>query len=243
MYSVTNTSYKIEMKLYCFTCAGGSKSFFDFLDIYVKPYVEVIKMEYSGHGSRRREGFYESFLELAQDMYKDIYLHYNGEEYALFGYSMGSISVIETLKYVLKREEIAVPIHVFLAAYAPSVQKELERMKEEELFDCWVRERTIRFGGIPENLINNESFWRICLPIYKADYMMLRKYDYRHINLKSDIPVTIFYSEKDTPHSQIKKWTRYFIGECEMIPFEGNHFFIRDHKQEIARVIIRKLGF
>lgn len=230
------------MKLYCFSYAGGNAVFFDFLNSYIGSNIDVVKLEYAGHGKRRKEHFYTDFSELSDDMYRQIRLwNKNDEAYALFGYSMGSISVIETLKKILDNEEIAPPIHIFLAAHEPCARKELEGFDEVTL-DDWIRERTIQFGGIPERLVHNKSFWRVYLPIYRADYQMIGKYDFGRISLRSRIPATVFCSESDTPYSLIKDWKRYFIGECDLIPFEGNHFFIYGHEQEIADMIMRKLG-
>ena len=57
------------MRLFCFTFAGGSKSFFDQLEGWIDASIELVKLEYAGHGTRHRERFYKDFFELAEDMY------------------------------------------------------------------------------------------------------------------------------------------------------------------------------
>ncbi len=230
------------MQLFCFTYAGGTAAFFDFLKNHLDPSIEVEELEYAGHGVRHSEPFYSDFSELARDMYKHfLSLYKEGDEYALFGYSMGSISAVETLKLILKEGGIAPPVHVFLAAHEPYSRQELAGFSDVTI-DEWIRERTIQFGGIPESLIHNKSFWRVYLPIYRADYRIIGKYDFQQSNFITEAPATVFYSETDTPYSRIKDWKHYFIGECGLIPFEGNHFFIYGHEQEIADMIMRKLG-
>ena len=230
------------MQLFCFTYAGGNASFFDMLDPELSSGVELVKLEYPGHGIRRHEPFCKSFKELAQDMYGQLIGHYRqGEPYALFGYSMGSITAVETLSLITKRQELSAPAHIFLAAHEPKTKYELDCFSDDEN-DERIKERTIQFGGIPERLLANKSFWRVYLPVYRADYQLISGYDFDHLDFVTDIPATVFYSEEDTPYSDIKQWKRYFIDRCDLFCFTGNHFFIREHTREVGEIIKHKLG-
>ncbi len=229
------------MRLFCFTYAGGRASFFDRIDRQINASIEIVKMEYAGHGSRHRESFYRNFSELAEDMYTLIRsMCHPDDRYALMGYSMGSIVVVEVLKRILRLKEISEPAHVFLGAHEPYTRRELLDF-DPSARDQWIRERTIQFGGIPKSLVNNNSFWRVYLPVYRTDYMMIADYDFEHLDLKTDVPVTVFYSETDTPLEKMKIWRRFFIGECAFFGYEGNHFFMMDHSQEMADVISGRL--
>lgn len=230
-----------EIRLFCFTFAGGTASFFDQLDPYVPPEMELVKLEYPGHGNRRKEPLCQGFSELGGDLYETIREHNaDGMPYALLGYSMGTIAAVEVLVKILKEGELAPPVHVFLAAHEPHTKRELEDFCSGELDDL-VRERTIRFGGIPEKLIHNSSFWRVYLPVYRADYGMIGSYDFDRLDIGFDIPATVFYSETDTPRVEMEKWKKIFTGECSFIRYEGNHFFIREHTGEMAEVILKSL--
>ena len=225
-------------KLFCFTYAGGTASFFDTLEDNLEN-VDVIKLEYAGHGSRRKESFYADFNELAKDMFKKIREQISGE-YALLGYSMGSISLVEVLQQLIRAGELP-PCHVFLAAHEPLAKSAFNGWTEDEL-DNMVKQRTIAFGDIPEKLVENEAFWRMYLPLYRADYSIISKYDFERLDLRTSIPATIFFSESDTPLSDMKLWRNYFVGNVDFHCYEGNHFFIREHYREMAEVIKEKLG-
>ena len=226
---------KDKVQLFCFTYAGGNASFFDDIEKDL-PELDLIKLEYSGHGTRHREPLYQSFDELADDMYDRMKTHYNDGRYALFGYSMGTISLVEVLRRILQKGEMPPPNHVFLAAHEPLTKAPSESVTNDGL-DEWVKERTIRFGTVPEKLLNNKSFWRVYLPLYRADYMMIGKYRFEELSLKSEIPAIVFYSETDTSIRDMKLWKKYFIGECDFIPYEGTHFFIQNHHEEMAERI------
>mgnify|MGYP004516839825 CR=1 FL=1 len=201
--------------------------------------VDVIKLEYAGHGGRRKESFYENFDELARDMFQKVKNQISGE-YSLLGYSMGSISLVEVLRLII-RENVVFPKHVFLAAHKPCVKAELTDYSEAEM-DELVKQRTIKFGDVPERLLNNNTFWRMYLPLYRADYSIIGKYKFGSLDLRTTIPATIFYSESDTPLADMLQWKKYFVGDVDFQKYEGSHFFIREHYHEMAEVIKEKLG-
>lgn len=90
------------MKLICLTFAGGSASFYNELKSALYPDIELIAFEYAGHGSRYKEPFYKDFDDLARDMLSLLKKSVGTcEDYALMGYSMGSIGVAELLKLIL----------------------------------------------------------------------------------------------------------------------------------------------
>lgn len=226
-------------KLFCFTYAGGNAAFFDLIEKDL-PDIELVKFEYAGHGTRHKEAFYNDFDELADDIYGVFRARYSGGDYALFGYSMGAVALAEVLKRILGDKELDAPSHVFLAAHEPHSKAELVGYAGESS-DEWVRERTIRFGAVPEKLINNKSFWRIYLPLYKADYSIIGKYRFEELGLRTTVPAAVFYSETDTPTAEMELWKNYFVGRCDLYRYEGNHFFIREHHKEIAAVINGKM--
>lgn len=230
----------VTPQLFCFAYAGGSASFFDVIEKDLRG-IDVIKLEYAGHGTRHREGFYKDFDELAEDVYQNLKNSYSGGRYALFGYSMGTIALAEVLKRLIGTPGMKCPSNVFLAAHEPHTKSELIGFNNSEL-DEWVKERTLKFGAVPEKLFNNSVFWRTYLPLYRADYALIGKYQFEELNLRTDIPATIFYSETDTPLTDMKLWENYFIGNSEYYRFDGRHFFIREHHREMAEVILERMG-
>ena len=222
-------------QLFCYTYAGGTAAFFDPIEKDL-PGLSLVKPDYAGHGARRKEPFYGDFTELADDLFVRFREAYEGGDYALFGYSMGSITAAEVLKRILADPDLLAPAHVFLAAHEPHTKAELTGYDPEEL-DEWVKERTIRFGGIPEKLLENKSFWRMYLPLYRADYSLIGKYRFEDLHFRTGIPATVFYSETDTPRKDMEEWRRFFTGECEYAEFPGQHFFIQEHHEEMARIM------
>ncbi len=75
------------------------------------------------------------------------------------------------------------------------------------------------------------------LPLYRADYSIIGKYKFENLTLKTSVPAVIFYSEADTPRKEMELWKQYFTGNCEYHEFDGNHFFIQEHHEEMANII------
>lgn len=225
-----------RQKLFCFTYAGGTKEFFNIIEPDLK-HIDLVAFDYAGHGERHKEEFYRDFDELTDDIFRIIKDRID-ENYSLFGYSMGSITLVEVLRRIIE-SHLPQPSNIFLAAHEPHTKSELLGYSADEL-DEWVKQRTIRFGAVPDKLLNNKVFWRTYLPVYRADYSIIGKYDFENLCIESDIPATVFYSETDTPLSEMKQWERFF--SCEYHQYSGTHFFIKEHHTEIAEVIMDKMG-
>lgn len=227
-----------QPQLFCFSYAGGTSAFFDVIRKDL-PEIDLVGLEYAGHGKRHKEGFYKNFDELADDMFWEIKDRLF-KDYALFGYSMGSIALVEVLKRIISRR-LPLPSHVFLAAHEPRTKSELLGFKADEL-DEWVKNRTIKFGAVPEKLLNNQVYWRTYLPLYRADYTIIGKYEFEKLRLKTEIPAIIFYSEKDTPLIEMELWKKYFVGNCDFYQYDGTHFFIQKHHVEMAKIFKGRFG-
>ena len=228
------------MKLFCLSYAGGNATFYNGLEAKLND-ICVVKLEYSGHGDRRREPFYNSFKDLANDLYKQIQSAVSkGESYALFGYSMGSIGVVELLKMIEQKREIIKPSHVFIAAHEPNTIKAPKELSDDEM-TLLIKNRTIQLGGVPKVLIDNKSFWRTYLPVISADYRMIVKYSFEDLNYQTTLPTTVFYSQEDTPIVEMEKWHNIFRGEIDYYRFKGSHFFMKEHEEEIAKIVLNKL--
>ena len=228
------------MQLFCFTHAGGSAAFFDKLEEACTPEIRLVKTEYPGHGSRRGEKPCSTLRELSRDLYKQIRKEYCGGDYALFGYSMGSVAAMETLRYLTDMGEMPSPMHIFLASHHPGIIDDLSKYDPDQA-DEYIRKRTVSFGGVPEKFAGSETFWRLSMPALRADYLMISGYDFETPEFVSDVPASLLYSEQDIPKEGIAKWERFFSGSCELVEYTGGHFFINVHYTEIAELIKEKL--
>ena len=95
--------------------------------------------------------------------------------------------------------------------------------------------RKITYENEQENLCARfrRSFGKLPNPYYG----LISRYRFEALQLRTDVPATVFYSQTDTPIGDMRQWRRYFTGPCDFHCFEGNHFFIRDHQVRMAEII------
>ena len=222
------------MVLFFFPHAGGSAKSYSSFKRFLPKELTVVPMELSGRFTRSSEPLLDTVPDCVSDLIEK-HSEYITGEYALFGYSMGCITLVEVLKRLADLKGYPLPCHVFIAAHEPLSRTEYP--DNAELTDSWVRERTIQFGTVPDKVLNNKSFWRMYLPLYRADYSMIGRYRFEEFNKNFHIPATIFYSETDTPKEGMYLWKDIFVADCDFKQFEGAHFFIRQHHEQMAETI------
>lgn len=227
-------------QLFCLPCAGGSASLFDGLRADDRTF-DATAIEYPGHGDRLGESCCTSIDSLADDAYVQLLKRYQGNSYALFGYSMGSAVLVELLNRILAKSEMAEPRRVFIAAHEPRnfvILPSNQAQSEDET----IKRMVIGLGGLPKMLLDNAAFWRLYLPIYQADFKCLMEYGFENLGLRTHIPASVFFSRDETTETAMSSWNRYFNGEMALHGFEGGHFFINDRSAEICSIIQRELA-
>ncbi|MCQ2497603.1 MAG: thioesterase domain-containing protein [Lachnospiraceae bacterium] len=220
------------MKLICFSHAGGSAEFFSELRRLLIPAgIEVITSEYAGHGKKMGTKAYRHFDELVCDMIDNIMAIVDEtEEYALLGYSMGSVVLSE----VVRNMHSKLPSKIFIAAHGPKI---IHNVDWNEVSDEYLRDRITDFGGIADKLKNNQVYWRMYGPIYRNDFRMLDEVTFLRKVIAHDIPAIIMYSPEDDLCENIEDWNYYFTYKNCYFKFDGGHFFINDKWEIVANII------
>lgn len=227
------------MQLFTLPYAGGQSSFYKPLIESIDS-VEFVNFEYPGHGLRLNEKLCEDFNEIIRIFYNEFLEKYSGNDYSIIGYSMGSLVLVKLLKSIQDKKEVKNPKCVFICAHNPYTVIDFKNISEENI-DEYVKENTINFNSVPDVLINNNTFWRVYLPIFKSDYKMISKFNIDNLRFKSDVSLNVFYGVEDEISRNIYDWNKYFLGNNEYFGFDGGHFFIKDHYNDVAKIISKKL--
>lgn len=229
------------MKLICLPYAGGNAKVFDEIKEFLSEKVELIALDYAGHSSRIKEPFYDSFQTMVEDMAKAVNDVIEAEEeYALWGYSMGSVVAYEVVAQKLLAKN---PVYMFFASHEAPCEKWDDRLYDE-MDDLEFAHYIAEFGGFSkfeDRMLGRKFFMTMVFNPIRADYRLLA--DYSWVQKENiDIPATMFYSDKDVPTEHVKKWQKLFDKEIEFVELGENHFFIRDYAGELADIIIEKLA-
>lgn len=230
-----NTMNK-KIQLFCIPYAGGNADFFDGFANAIGGDIEVVPLEYAGHGKRRKEPFYMEFQEMVEDVAKLINEKLNPKlKTALFGYSMGSVVAYELFAQKILDKK---PDFMFFASHeAPDVEwdsKSFFGFTDERFFDM-----IQQMGGFERctvDMLQNRFFRKLHFEPVKADYILLGHYKMSK-QVEVDVPSLLFYSASDIPREKIVRWKPFLGINGQMIELGDGHFFIRQCQNEMVQAM------
>ena len=228
---------KKEKYLDCFPYAGGNVSVFDQLKKQLEPEIQVIGIEYPGHGKRFKENAAQSWDELMEDIAIQLRQLPDAENVALMGYSMGSIVAAEVVQRKLLSRGAS---HVFAMSHNAPHLTDVEDIWIEGT-DYEIISRMKSLGGferVDEKIIASRYFQTMFMNPLKADYHLLQIYR-REAIVQNDMEATVLYSPKDASVNHIKEWEQYFIN-VNFKQIGENHFILKEHASDVADIVRMK---
>lgn len=214
--------------------AGGSAEIIaNKLKYNVSKEIEVIPIELAGRGRRFGECLITGFDEQLKDVLDQIQKYiYDNVEYALLGYSMGSVLCYE-LYYEIMKNKWKMPETIFFCA--SSVPE--KSIRNRKLDDASIIDEMVRLGGTSEEVLQIQELMELILPIMRADFQVLNTYEYRKRDKKIECPISIHCGYDDDVYQDIRLWDNYSTEECQYNFYEGGHFFINDVPKEMGENI------
>ena len=232
---------KKKINLYCLPFAGGNKySYREFVE-KAPSFLNIITLEYPGRGAKIKEPLLSDINALADNLYKQISNEIDGNNYGLYGHSMGGLmSYLLTLK-ILENNKQA-PSHLFITGTsspsAPSRQQEKKRyLLDKKEFIKEIKE----LDGMPEEILQNEELLYYFEPILRADFKLSENYIHQdHAPL--NIPIMVITGTgEDLEPEDIQSWQKETTCKADFKKLPGKHFFIFKHTQTIIDIISKKL--
>jgi surfactin synthase thioesterase subunit len=232
-------SYPEKINLFMFPYAGGNKYAFNGYTAHMPQGIRMVAVEPPGRGARVREPLLTSLDEMAHDIFEKNKAAFSGD-YAFFGHSMGSwLAYLVT--QLIRKEGLPLPMHLFFsgsgnpAYYRPKVIN--HQLGREAFF-----KHLTDLGGLSEAIAGNDAMLNFFEPILRADFKAVETY--KHTPYPPlPIPITsmIGSHEKNVTYEMATAWGHETNEGCEVLVFEGNHFFINKHNAEIASIIADRL--
>ncbi len=222
------------IQLFILPFAGGNSTSFQKMLECIESDIEVITIEYSGRGSRLKDGYITDYGEFLDDVVNQIRKFRKPDiPFALFGYSMGSAFAYEIASNGYISEE---PKHIFYAARACVRDGQIRQMTDKEFI-----EHIKRLGGFRDEVVRNKRLFNLFVHPLQDDYHIACKYRYDQGKQTIRCNTTVFYSESDTEFETVKNWSELTEGETDFYEFGNNHFFIFEHYREIADIVNKAL--
>lgn len=224
-----------KIKLFCLPCAGGAASMFNEpMQSIDTEYIDVIPIEYNGRGELFCEPYAQTMQELVSSTEQQVKNHLHGkDDYALLGYSMGSIVALE-LYYALEKSFGYRPKHIFFAAHNSPLgidEEGLSLMDDSSLLSTLKQ-----IGGIDDEILSNQELVELFIERMRSDIGVYSKYQLVHKRpIQTDI--SIIYSSYDNRNNRIKEWSLITRKNCNYHLMDGNHFFINTRSKEFCEII------
>lgn len=220
-------------RLLCFPYAGASASAYHGLSETLSPAAEVTAVQYPGRQDRRREPVPVDLAELADRLAAQVA---GLPPAAFFGHSMGAIVAFE-----VARRLAAPPPVLFVSGRRSPARSRQERthpMGDRELLDDMTR-----LGGTDARLLDSPAFVRMIMPVVRGDYQAIDTYRYRP-GPPLACPIVVLAGDADpmTPVEDALAWREHGSGDGAEFVFPGGHFFLDDHRERIAEIVLDRLA-
>ena len=230
-----------SVKIICLPFAGGNKySYRPYIE-KAPSFLEFITLEYPGRGTRIREPLISTIEDLVNDLFAQCKPIIGQASYAFYGHSMGGLLVYLLTKKITENNLIA-PIHLFITGTSgPSAPGRLEKKRSLLGTKEFIQELK-DFGGMPDEILQNEEMLLFLEPILRADFKASENYKHQDSSALN-IPITVITGTKeDMDKDDIQTWAKETTGNVEFKVMHGGHFFIYNHVESILYIIAKKLS-
>jgi surfactin synthase thioesterase subunit len=230
-----------SIKLFCIPYAGASAMVYSKWKTFLDHSIILYPVELAGRGKRFGTPFYEDLEQAVMDVYSLIKDDIEGSSFAFFGHSMGALIVYELCQKIKELKSVE-PVHVFFSGrYPPHIVKKDKTL--HVLADNEFKEEIFSLGGTPKEVYENEELLKYFLPILKADYKIIEKYEFKNKGHKLGCRITCLTGkyDKDVRYSEMLEWASYTNNFASVREFEGGHFFINNYTEEITNMINKAL--
>lgn len=233
------------MRIFCIPYAGGSSAVFAEWQKFMPNNIEVVNPELAGRGIRSGEGFYRSISEAAYDLYnKILYEYHDGDKFAVFGHSMGCFIAYELCKLINRNDLLKSKlVHVFMSGnYAPHLNGDEEHFTEYHKLDHeGFRRQILNMDGTSAEIFDVPALRNYFVPIIRSDYYITENYRTKEI-VEFPCECSVLNGVDDVlTYNDLHSWKKYSPAGFEIKNFDGNHFFINDHKKSLIDYIINVL--
>ncbi|WP_301109739.1 alpha/beta fold hydrolase [Sporosarcina sp.] len=224
---------KNKITLFCFPFAGGGASVYNQWINKMQEEITVCPIQLPGREERIMEKPYMDMKMMLEDLTEQIKNVIKGK-YALWGHSMGSKIAYELEKHMEKDGYQAQCLFVS-GSRIPSIP---EPNPIYYLSDNAFKKELGRFEGTPKEILESKELLDFFLPMLRADFTLDETY-YDEVVTKLRSPIMAFGGDKDREADEeaIRRWNNYTDNTFGYEIFEGGHFYLWEHEDEVIQQI------
>lgn len=221
-------------RLFCLPHGGADGSVFRSWHGLVGPGIEVVPVQLPGRGIRMAEPAERSIVRLGERLAGPITHRADDLPYVLFGHSMGALLAYE-LGLALQdgpRPPAAVVVSGTVPPHVPRSTPAMHLLPDEDF-----RSRLGALGGIPPELLAEEEWLELFLPVLRADFEAAETYRTR-ATLSAGVRLIALGGTDDpaAPPADVERW-RELGTDVTVRIFPGGHFFPFESTDEVLALV------
>jgi medium-chain acyl-[acyl-carrier-protein] hydrolase len=224
-------------RLFCFPYAGGGAAEFRALAPELPAGIDLCPVVFPGREHRLGEQPYKAIEPLVAALLEALTPLLRAAPFAFYGHSLGSFVAFE-LTRALRRARRPLPARLWVAArHAPHLtdpRPALGHLPDAGLLDGVEQ----RYGPIPRLIRDDPQILGLFLPVLRGDLTLLDRYVYRDEE-PLDVPIEALRGTEDgvVTRSSMAAWAAHTRGAFRLHDLPGGHFFHREHRSALARVL------
>ncbi|MEM8843884.1 MAG: thioesterase domain-containing protein [Pseudomonadota bacterium] len=224
-------------RLFCLPPAGaGATLYYSWFQHHINQDIEICPLALPGREDRIKDPLPASIEDLAEQLVDSIKPELN-REYALFGYSMGSLIAYELILQ-LQANGLPYPQYFFsLAARAPNRpmqnEKPLHTLAKNEFHEV-----LHNLGGTPKEILNNDAAMEIFGPILRNDFRISETYLRQDVK-KLSCPILAIHCAQDVLINQIDvtAWKEYTSNQFDLHVIDDAHIISQERFKEFPQLV------
>lgn len=216
--------------------AGGSACSFSELRARLTTRANVLGIDYPGRGSAASKDACSSIEGMANAVVTAI-TSSGHASVTLWGYSLGAIVAVEVMRQLAQAGSPCRVQHLVAAACRPPhlFQVPLPAGLSDEDFIA----TTVRLGCLPARTSHSPRVLSRLLPLLRADLDAAARHRHVHAPIPR-VPITVLGGRGDplVPMHDLAAWQLHTQARCQPYVFGGDHFFVNQHLDAIARILL-----
>lgn len=231
-----------DVNLFCLPYAGAGATVFREWRAKFPDWINPVPLHLPARGIRQQMAPMHRWEPLIDLLMADVAPHLD-RPFAIFGHSMGALIAVELAHAIRARLQQTPILLCASACEAPS-----RRQWNDSWLSCSREDLLAELEGLNGtlgDLLANEEFMDLVLPVIRADFHLCGTYRRRdRAPLASQL--LVLAGRRDKPHlcdpELLRSWSSEVSGVCRTGILDGDHFFINSHQQEVVDRLVAALS-
>ncbi|MCE7987527.1 MAG: thioesterase [Caldilinea sp. CFX5] len=230
----------VQLRLVCFSHAGGSAALFNDWPYWLPPGLEVCAVQLPGREQRILEPPFVRMPALIAALVDNL-IPFLQIPYVFFGHSMGALVSFEAARALRRRQEPG-PMRLFVAAHRaphlPDPNPALHRLPDPEFLRLLAD-----LGGMSAEALNHRELQQLVLPTLRADFAVCETYLYSDEPPLS-CPIVAYggSGDKRVGRTQLLAWKQHSTAGFTMRIMPGDHFFVLNRQHALLNYLVQDLS-